>query len=839
MSESNSSPNRGQPVPNLVSETSDQVLLRSLIDLAPFYIVRYDINGCILFINDNLAKQLAHPVELYLGKRPNDAFEGQSYDAIEKACKEVVQSELPVVLELEVPLSPDQIILAGGPVTHEIHIIPEKNLEGHVIGTVAFGFDITAIKRYSESLLQRAKLEEQLSGIASSVPGVLYTLIKDPFQQFKFLYASVGIEHLFGMTADSVCKKADLLWSLFNTDDLHQFFNQLQESKPNLPLISRELRMVHPEGGHKWVEVRAMPHAHEDGYTVWHGIMLDITDRKEHETLFAIQSHAMEVIGEAVYLVDERAQILHVNHAACQMVGYTKEELLGMKVTDLAPGFNEESWKLHWREFMALRKITIETEHQTKTGALIPVEVTANSFIHNGRTLNFALVRDIAERKHFEAQMQHRASYDLLTGLPNRRLFNDRLQEEISKAKRAVSHVAIFYIDVDRFKTVNDTLGHHQGDQLLTQTAQRIKECIRDSDTLARVGGDEFVIIMPGVNDFQQLGRVANSIVQAMAMPFMLDKQLSYVSASVGIACYPKDAEHLEGLVSAADQAMYATKELGRNGYGFFTPPMQKEAQQRLLLANDLREAIQKNQLQVFLQPIIEAQTGHVLKAEALLRWEHPVHGMVMPDTFIPIAEETGLIHDIGDWVFRKAMLVLSDWLAIEANENGRYQISVNISPRQFIQHDFGLEWIHYLKTINVSAKNVVIEITESLLLGDDGDVKAKLKLLQDAGIQLALDDFGTGYSAMGYLKKFKIDYLKIDRSFVRDLEMDVNDKAITEAIIVMANKLGLKTIAEGVETKEQKAILAEVGCDYQQGYLYAKPMPAEAFLSFVQATKS
>jgi diguanylate cyclase (GGDEF)-like protein len=478
--------------------------------------------------------------------------------------------------------------------------------------------------------------------------------------------------------------------------------------------------------------------------------------------------------------------------------------------------------------------MTLETAHISKAGVLVPIEVNANAIAHNGQYFNFALVRDITDRKRIEAQLLYQASYDMLTGLPNRRLLVDKLSDEISKAKRTGGNVAILFIDLDRFKEINDTLGHHQGDQLLIQVAQRIQKCVRESDTLARMGGDEFLVILSGVTEMMHLGRVAQSIIDAMTSPFVLDNQISYVSASIGIANYPSDIDSLEGLISAADQAMYVAKERGRNCFSFFTPAMQMQVQQRLSLANDLREALHKRQLQIYLQPIVNISTGLVVKAEALLRWKHPQHGMVPPDMFIPIAEETGMIHEIGDWVFHQAAHTMSRWLGVCAAKNDCCQISVNMSPRQFIPNEIGTAWIKHLETINVPTSHMVIEITESLLLGDEVDIMEKLHRFRQAGIKVALDDFGTGYSAMSYLKKFNIDYLKIDRSFVRDLETDTNDRAITEAIVVMAHKLGLKTIAEGVETEQQKSILAEVGCDYVQGYLYAKPMPVEEFLSFV-----
>jgi predicted signal transduction protein with EAL and GGDEF domain len=369
---------------------------------------------------------------------------------------------------------------------------------------------------------------------------------------------------------------------------------------------------------------------------------------------------------------------------------------------------------------------------------------------------------------------------------------------------------------------------------LLVEAVQRIRACVRESDIVARLAGDEFVVILPEVGEIAPQDRVAQSIVESMAQSFQIGDHKAYVSASVGIAGYPQDADNAEALIGCADQAMYAAKEAGRNNFSFFTRHMLEQAQQRLYLTDDLREALGKGQLEVYYQPIIDVASGKAVKAEALLRWHHPLHGMVPPDQFIPIAEETDLIHEIGAWVFREAAAIAKRWNAM-SEEEGTRQISVNVSPRQFVRGNPDVFCIEHLRAIGLNPNAVVVEITEGLLLDDHADVMNKLRRFHQEGMQLALDDFGTGYSAMAYLKKFNIDYLKIDRSFIRDLETDPGDRAIAEAIVVMAHCLGLKVIAEGVETEGQCALLAAVGCEYVQGYLYARPMPVGAFLEYVE----
>jgi diguanylate cyclase (GGDEF)-like protein/PAS domain S-box-containing protein len=433
-------------------------------------------------------------------------------------------------------------------------------------------------------------------------------------------------------------------------------------------------------------------------------------------------------------------------------------------------------------------------------------------------------------RKRIEEQLQHQAAYDALTGLPNRRMFSDRLREEIARASRHDGALAVMFIDLDHFKEVNDTLGHQIGDCLLVEVARRLRGLVRASDVVARLGGDEFVVVLPECGDAQQLGELAQGVLDAVRAPLSLGGQTVYVSASLGIATYPADAESMDQLITYADRAMYAAKEEGRNGFRFFTLPMYQQARSRMLLTNELRLALDRGELQVWLQPIVDLASGRVAKAEALLRWQHPVRGMVPPDVFIPIAEETGLIVEIGDWVFRQAAAAAKRWL--DQRGGAPCQVSINVSPRQFSHGVPADHWIGILQQLGLPAHSVVIEITEGLLLADRAGIMDKLAHLRAAGMELALDDFGTGYSAMAYLKKFNIDYLKIDRSFVRDLDTDPSDRAIAEAIVVMARKLGLKTIAEGVETPEQRNLLASVGCDMVQGYLYARPLPATEFLA-------
>jgi diguanylate cyclase (GGDEF)-like protein/PAS domain S-box-containing protein len=449
---------------------------------------------------------------------------------------------------------------------------------------------------------------------------------------------------------------------------------------------------------------------------------------------------------------------------------------------------------------------------------------------------HLCMVEDVTEKKLSEAMIWQQVNFDPLTQLPNRRMFHDRLEHDIMKSRRDGQRIAILFIDLDHFKEINDTLGHHQGDILLVEAARRIRACVRESDTVARLGGDEFTVILSDLSAVAPVDSIAQKILDVLQSPFELGQEQAYVSASIGITLYPDDARDIDDLLKHADQAMYAAKGAGRNRFSYFTPALQVAALNRMRLTNDLRSALKGDQFRVYFQPIVHLRTGRIHKAEALIRWQHPQRGLVSPLEFIPLAESSGLILDIGEWVFKESARWAKRW---RAEIDPRFQVSVNQSPLEFQREGKGYEgWFEHLATLGIEGDAVVVEITEGLLLDASTGVTDKLLALRDAGIQVALDDFGTGYSSLSYLKKFDIDYLKIDRSFTRNLAPDTSDMALSEAIIVMAHKLGLRVIAEGVETQQQCDLLSEAGCDYGQGYLFARPMPGEDFDALLRAQK-
>lgn len=453
------------------------------------------------------------------------------------------------------------------------------------------------------------------------------------------------------------------------------------------------------------------------------------------------------------------------------------------------------------------------------------------------RIEQFAHIASIAiERQRTSDLIWHQANFDELTQLPNRNIMGEHLKQALNAAKRNETHVAVMFLDLDNFKDINDTLGHGVGDDLLVDCAKRIEQCIRKKDTVARLGGDEFVMIINDIMDFSGLENTAQKILKAVAQPYHLQNEIVHTSASIGITIYPDNAEDVASLLKNADQAMYGAKSIGKNNYHYYTKSMRDAALKRMTLISDLRHAIENEELFIVYQPIVEMHNGYCTKAEALIRWQHPVHGVIGPLEFIPVAEETGLIIDISNWVFSQVCRDVRHWRKTLCPT---LQLSINTSPIHYTDPDRCItQWLDTLLETRTPPQAILLEITENLLMDANQSVSTKLFQFRQAGVDIALDDFGTGYSSISYLKKYPTDILKIDKSFVHSMSEVSNDKVLCEAIIVMAKKLGIKVVAEGIETEEQRNILQKMGCEYGQGYLFAKPLKYQDFDALLKRQK-
>ncbi len=604
-------------------------------------------------------------------------------------------------------------------------------------------------------------------------------------------------------------------------------------------LVSAKIESIIRNGGHENFETRLrkidgsifpvrVSVSCTEGERVFFAFITDLTGSKEAEEAMQLASLVYQNSSEAMLVTDADNRIIAINPAFTDITGYRLEDVKGKNPNIFASGHHEKDfyqsmWHCinldgYWHGVVWDRR---------RDGEKRAMQLSINTIRNDAGEVyrHVALMSDITEKKKSEELIWRQANYDQLTGLPNRQMFYDRFGLETRKSHRNGRKLALLLIDLDRFKEINDTLGHDKGDMLLVEAARRIFDSVRESDTVARLGGDEFVVILTDLEDLSGVDRIAQNIIDRLTEPFVLTGEDAFISASIGISIYPDDSHELDDLFKGADQAMYAAKNAGRNRFRYFTREMQEVAQKRLRLANDMRLALSLGQFFVYYQPIVDMKTGEIFKAEALIRWFHPAHGMISPAEFIPLAEETGLIVPIGDWVFKKAIEQCKSW----REKFHDFQISINKSPVQMRSKD-SLMWNEYLRMAGVPGQAVYVEITEGLLLDPEPQVNRKLLEFRDDGIQVSIDDFGTGYSSLSYLKEFDIDFLKIDRSFVRNLAPGTSELALCEAIVVMAHKLGMKVVAEGVETERQRDLLLQIGCDFAQGFLYSPPVSAEDF---------
>mgnify|MGYP002713154956 CR=1 FL=1 len=441
----------------------------------------------------------------------------------------------------------------------------------------------------------------------------------------------------------------------------------------------------------------------------------------------------------------------------------------------------------------------------------------------------------LLERIDYEAHIWNQANFDALTGLANRTLFMDRLDRALTYAKRDEHLLALLYIDLDRFKDVNDTRGHARGDELLQQVAQRLQQCVRDMDTVSRLGGDEFTVILPVIREKSSAAMVARNILEELSRPFQLGGRENYLTASIGITVYPDDGADSGELLRKADTAMYQAKAGGRNSFRYFSVEMTQQAELRVRLESELRQALEREEFELHYQPVHRLSDSQLVGAEALIRWHAPERGLVPPDEFIPLAEESGLILPIGKWVIRQAF---ADMARLDKIGTRLSELAVNISTTQFREKTFAAQLIEFLGKHPHMKQRLCIEITERVFMDEHSEPVLQLEMLHQEGVRISIDDFGTGYSALGYLKRFPVDNIKIDRSFVSDVNKDGEDASLCEAIISIAHHLGMKVVAEGIEEREQWDFLRQKGCDFAQGYYMGKPMPVNVFIDYMKSHK-
>ncbi|MGY6277840.1 EAL domain-containing protein [Methylomonas sp. MgM2] len=620
----------------------------------------------------------------------------------------------------------------------------------------------------------------------------------------------------------------DLAWSKQESDG---FVRDDKEVMLTLkPKLAFDQKATCADGKQIWMRTSKVPLLDINNHLLGVvGVYGDVTEHKHLEEMHQLAGLVFEHSRESIVVSDENNRVVAVNPAFTRLTGYQSEEIIGKDPSFLrADGQDEEFFATIWQSIRERGFWDGETWARRKNGDVYPQRLSISVVRRPDGAIfrHVAIGADVSDKKQAEQMIWHQANFDVLTNLPNRRMLAEHLERERKLAQRGEYKFALLFLDLDHFKDVNDTLGHEMGDALLVEASKRMRQCVRETDTLARLGGDEFALVIPRAEQ-DDIERICNAILENIKLPFQLEKEQAFVSASIGIAFYPDDGSTVEELLRKADQAMYAAKHSGRSCFHYFKAEMQEAAMLHMRLAADMRGSLEVGEFNVYFQPIVDLGSGRISKAEVLLRWKHPLFGFIGPDQFIAIAESNGFIHELGNWVFTEALKWSQRWSGLIGDT---FVNSVNLSPVQLMRGQYFGDWLKQFAESGLGRDGLVLEITEGVLLNDNPEVNEKLINLQRAGMQVSIDDFGTGYSSLAYLNKFPIHFLKIDKSFVGELTSSETHRSLVEGIVLMAHKLNLKVIAEGVETEAQRDLLISAGCDCAQGYLFSRPIVAEEF---------
>jgi diguanylate cyclase (GGDEF)-like protein/PAS domain S-box-containing protein len=597
-----------------------------------------------------------------------------------------------------------------------------------------------------------------------------------------------------------------------------------------------EHRVVTVDGRIKQIRERGETLYADDGTPLRSiGTAQDITDIRRMEAQMELLGTAFQHSGEAILITDHDNRILTVNPAFTTLTGYTQEEVVGRNPSVLSAGRSTpEDYAKMWEAIKQNGYWQGEIWDRRKDGGIYPKWLSISAILNEAGGVRYYMAHftDISAERAAEAKLHHMAHHDMLTGLYNRYSLKDRLEHSLAVARRNSGRVALMFIDLDRFKVINDTLGHHVGDELLIEVGKRLLSCVRESDMVARLGGDEFVVMLTGMDHSSSAAMIAEKVLVSIGESYAVGPHILYTSPSIGIAIYPMDGNDSESLMKNADAAMYHAKNAGRNNFQFFDAKMNEAALERLAVEHALHQALGREEFRLHFQPIMDVNTGRVASVEALIRWQHPEKGLLSPALFIGVAEETGLIQPIGEWVFWAACRQLADFRAAGISD---VKMGINISAVQMRNSDLALLAKGAITAHSLVPGDLIFEITESVAMAHPDETVRVLDVLHDMGVTLALDDFGTGYSSLSYLRMFPLDKLKLDRSFVEEIGQNIDGQVICDATIGLAQNLGLQLIAEGVETEEQLEYLKARGCSLVQGYLFSRPIPGDEVMAFIR----
>ena len=803
-------------------------------DAAGYGFVLTDVNGRIVYVNDSFV----HSVD---AKAPNMVVGGMFFDYFPKDQMAKFNDEIwPLIQKNGQWFGEIELMSQQSRVIHAIqNIIVVNDKKGNPLYFGSVIIDVSPLKEEGKRLeaserKHRELFEKMVAGIA------VHQIIVDDSGKpvdYEFLDVNPAFEKLTGLKREKVIGRRVTNIIPGIKDSKFDWISRYGETA----LTGKTHRFdEYSEAIDKWFSV--LSYSTQEGQFVT--LFSDITERKRME-LAIVESEKkyrdlFQHTSDGIVVTDVDGLILDANVAYVNMLGFEKmSEIRGRSFLEFtAEKWNRANPRQYWSEELFEKGYTqpFEKEYVKKDGSIVPVEIRGYMIRGEDGEVSrlWSFVRDISDKKQHDDQYQKAMFYDQLTMLPNRLLAMDRFSQVIARARREDCLAAFMIIDLDQFKIVNDTLGHHFGDRLLVDVAKKLREAVRMSDTVARLGGDEYLIILPDIENVDRVAGVAQKVLEAFAEPFDLDGREVFVTASIGIAIYPNDGCELETLLKNADTAMYKSKDSSRNNFAFFSPEMNKKASQRLVVETRLKHALEENAFLLHYQPIYEIKSRKLVGAEVLIRWHDSELGFVMPDQFIHLAEETGDIVPIGEWVLRTACYQARKW---QQWYEFPFRILVNVSSRQFERCDVPEIVDQILRETGLSASSLELEVTEGILLGNQLHVQNMMNTLSSRGVTLSVDDFGTGYSALSYLKSFAFSTVKMDRSFIKEITTDSKDRLLASAIIAMSHGLKLQVVGEGIETEEQLEILKFQGCDLAQGFYFSRPIPADQFEKNIKLT--
>ncbi len=780
---------------------------------------RIDRDGRTDGVNRALCEMLQVPETQLMG-RPMTEFVAPDSRAVLSSARRRLATQPQMVFELT-------LVDARGDQLHTLFSATAFDDAGSPHALFAFITDITARKRAEEGLRESEARFRRLADIAPVFIWMTNTTS-------HATYFNRGWIEFTGRPIESHMGEGWL--DCLHPGDRGDYLRQRAEAVDRRLEFRLEYRVKPNEGAYRWLLEAGVPRSDEAGdFAGYISCAIDVTERKTAEEGMRLSAAVFENTAEAIMIADRNSRITAINPAFTRITGWEGPDVIGENPRILNSGRHDDAFfNAMYRELARHGHWEGEVWNRRKNGSVFPSWLTISQITDDqGQTCEFiALFSDITKRKEAEEVILHQANYDALTQLPNRTLFLDRLNSALLAAKRAGGRIALMFIDLDRFKWVNDTLGHAAGDQLLKMAAERLRGCVRETDTVSRLGGDEFTVVLSNIRDGTDVDRVAGTILDELARMFLIEGTEVFISGSIGITVFPEDGADVETLLKNADTAMYRAKEAGRNAFRFFTGEIDEKVRQRLEMENALRRALEHGELSVVYQPMIHLPSNRVMGAEALVRWTHPQKGPMNPSEFIPLAEETGLIMQIGEWVLWTACTQMRDWLdrglPIE-------RMSANISSKQCRQENFEQRLRQILERTHLSPDRLTLEITETVIIDNTQGSADVLHNLRTFGVHLSIDDFGTGYSSLSYLKRYPFDVVKIDRSFVSEVDSNPADAALVNAIISMAHGLGLTVVAEGAEKAAQVDFLRGKNCDFVQGYFFSPPMSAPDFETLIE----